>query len=727
MTVTNRKNKIWIMVFVVMIAIMMLGLVARLFYLQIAKGEYYYKKAYEQQTKDRKIEADRGTIYDATGKKKLAQSVTVNTVSIVSSDIKKENKEMVATKLAEFLGLEKEEVLKKVNKKSSREIIAKKVEQEKAKEILAWVNKEEIKGVYIDEDVKRLYPYNSLASHVIGFTGTDNQGLYGVESKYNEVLSGVPGKIVGIYDVAGRETPFKEEKYIDPKNGMDIVLTIDATIQQIVEKELKKAAIENRAKSATAIVMNPKTGEVIAMANYPDYDLNNPFEPITEDLKVKFETADSKERKKILEDMWINDAISSAYEPGSSFKIITTAAALEENLVGIDDKAKFNCTGVMKIGGWDIRCWRHPRNHGLQSLREGLQNSCNPVFMQISQMISSEVYCEYLDAFKFGKKTGIDLPGEETGVVHDPKTITAVDMATTAFGQTFSTTCLQLTAAISAVANNGVYMTPHIVKEIKSQDGKYSKKIEPVAEKQIVSEKTSKDVLSAMESTAEVGTAKAVKIQGYRVGGKTATAEQERGSNLWYAGGFVGVAPINDPEFVVTVYLYDPQGDQGHSGGLLAGPVVANILEETLRYYDIKPDYKVQDTNMDEIIVPDITGKTVKEARDILNQVTCRLELNSKASDTDVIKDQLPKAGASINKNSLVRGFTVDGDVKQTVTVPNLKGLSMTKCIETLNNLGLNIRIVGTGNAISQDPQQGTQIEKGSIVTVKFVEGNEWH
>lgn len=727
MVTTTKKTKITLIVYVSIIAVLMLGLVGKLFYLQIIKGEYYYKKAYEQQTKDRKIEADRGTIYDATGKKKLAQSISVNTVSIVSSNIKGENKEKVATKLSEILGIDKEEVLKKVNKKSSREIVAKKVNQEKAKELLKWINKEEISGVYIDDDVKRFYPYNNLASHVIGFTGTDNQGLYGIESKYNSTLSGVPGKIVGIYDVAGRETPFKEEKYINPKNGMDIVLTIDATIQQVVEKELKKAAIENNARIASAIVMNPKNGEIIAMANYPDYDLNTPFTPIRDEIKVKFEGADKKERKKLLEDMWKNNAISNAYEPGSSFKVITTAAALEENLVGLDDKGRFNCTGVMKVGGWDIRCWRHPRSHGAQSLREGLQNSCNPVFMQISQMIGSDTFCDYINAFKFGRRTGIDLPGEETGVVHDKETITAVDMATTAFGQTFSTTELQLTAAIAAVANGGKYITPHVVKEIRSADGKISKKIEPVVEKQIVSENTSKEVLSAMESTAEVGTAKAVRIQGYRVGGKTATAEQERGSKLWYSGGFVGVAPINDPEFVVTVYLYDPRGDQGHAGGLLAGPVVANILEESLRYYDIKPDYKVQDTNMDEIIVPSVTGKTVKEARDILANTTCKLELNSSASEDEIIKDQLPKAGASINKNSVVRVFTNNNDVKQTVTVPNLKGTTMSDCIKTLNGLGLNIRIEGTGNAITQDPQQGTQIEKGSIVSVKFIEGNEWH
>lgn len=727
MVKTTKKNKIILIVYVVIIACLMFVLVGKLFYLQIVKGDYYYKKAYEQQTKDRKIEADRGTIYDATGKKKLAQSVSVSTVSVVSSNIKQEEKEKVATKLSEILEIDKEEVLKKVNKKSSREIVAKKISQEKAKELLNWINKEEIKGVYIDEDVKRLYPYSTLASHVIGFTGTDNQGLYGVESKYNSVLSGVPGKIVGIYDVVGRETPFKEEKYINPKNGMDVVLTIDATIQQIVEKELKKAAIENKARIASAIVMNPKTGEIIAMANYPDYDLNTPFTPITEELKIAYENADSKARKKILEDMWKNNAISNAYEPGSSFKVITTAAALEENLVGLDDKGRFNCTGSMKVGGWDIRCWRHPRSHGSQSLREGLQNSCNPVFMQISQLISSDVFCDYIDAFKFGRKTGIDLPGEETGVVHDKNSITAVDMATTAFGQTFSTTELQLTAAISAVANNGMYMTPHVVKEIRSQDGKFSKKIEPNREKQIVSEKTAKQVLSALESTAEVGTAKAVKIQGYRVGGKTATAEQERGSKLWYSGGFVGVAPINDPEFVVTVYLYDPKGDEGHAGGILAGPVVANILEEALRYYDIKPDYKVQDTNMDEIIVPEVIGKTVKEARQILSDVGCRLELNSKATEDEIVKDQLPKEGASINKNSIVRVFTNENDVNQTVTVPNLKGKSMVECIEKLNSLGLNIRIIGKGNAVSQDPQQGTQIEKGSIITVKFVEGNEWH
>ncbi|MEG2484277.1 MAG: penicillin-binding transpeptidase domain-containing protein, partial [Clostridia bacterium] len=580
MAVTNIKSKKAISVYIVLIIIAFVLMYGRLFWLQVIKGEYYVQKAHKQQTKGRLITPERGTIYDSTGDKKLAQSTSVNILTAVPGDV--ENKEKVAKELAEFLKEDSNAILEKLNKKVGSVKLASNVNLEESKKILSWINKNQINGLSLDESVKRIYPYNSLASHVLGCTGADDQGLSGLELQYDSVLAGVAGKIIGYRDAKGGETPFKEEQYISPENGKDLVLTIDGTIQQIVEKELKKAVIENVSDNGTAIVMRPATGEVVAMATYPDFNLNEALVPNTPELKDKWPSLSIGEKNNELNSMWRNKCISDAYEPGSCFKLLTASAALEENVVELDTPGKFNCRGSVKFGKWQIKCWRHTRPHGPESLREGIQNSCNPVFIQMSQLMSKDAFCDYLEAFRIGKKTGIDLPGEAQGIVHDKKTITDIDVATTSFGQTISVTPIQLTSAISCIVNGGNYMKPYVVKEIKSADGTYSQKIEPTLIKQVVSDEVSKDMLSAMESTVLYGTAGGAKINGYRVGGKTATAEQGRGTNTWYAAGYVGVAPVNNPELVVYVYLNNPKGPQGHQGGLLCGPVVGNILSESL-------------------------------------------------------------------------------------------------------------------------------------------------
>lgn len=695
-------------------------LAIKLFYIQVIKSSHYMEKAYSQQTRDRLISPERGTIYDATGEKKLAQSTSVNVVSVVPNDIK--DKEVVATKLAEILALDKEIVLSKVNKKSSLVTIADKIEKEKADQILLWIKENSITGVKVDESTKRIYPYGSLLSQVIGFTGTDNQGLYGLEYQYDDVLKGVSGKIIGSTDGKGRETPFKEEQYISPQNGMDIVLTVDSTIQQFTEKYLEKNVTENEAKSGIAIVMKPKTGEILAMANYPDFDLNSPFTPNTDELKNSWDTMSSEEKNKALNAMWRNTCISDAYEPGSIFKIITAACALEENVVKLDAPGQFNCTGSVKIGGWDIKCWRHPRSHGSQSLRDGIMNSCNPVFMQLSQKVGIDTFSRYLEAFGLKNKTGIDLPGETAGIMHDPKSMTVVDLATTSFGQTITMTPLQLINAVCAAVNGGKLMQPYIVKEVRNEDGTYSKKTEPVTIRQVVSEETSKEMLSALETVVTDGTAKTAAVKGYRIGGKTATAEQGRGTGKWYSSGLVGVAPANDPEICVMVYLYDPQGPQGHGGAVLTGPTVGAIMDETLRYLDIKPDYTITDGNTNEKIVPDLRDKTVAEAKTILKESGLKIAMDTTLSDSDIIKDQIPKKGATVMENGTVRVYINDTATKETTTVPDVRGKTMTQTIKALNDAGLNIRISGKGYAISMDPQPKTVLDKGSIITVKFIE-----
>ena len=378
----NTKKRVLVMLILCIVG--MVVLFGRLVYIQIVKSEYYSQKAYTQQTRSKSVEAKRGTIYDTTGEKILAQSISTNIVTAVPSSVNKDKKEEIAQNLAGILQSDKDEILKKLNKKTSSVTIATKVDQEKSKAILEYINNNDITGISVDEDMLRVYPYGTLLSHVLGFVGTDNQGLAGVEAYYDSELSGNPGKIVASFDGGGRETPFTQEQYIAAENGKDIVLTIDATIQSIVEKYLSKAVEENIAEYGSIVIMRPSTGEVLAMANYPTFDPNDPFTPNTQELKDKWDDMTVTQRSEELNKMWRNKAISDTQEPGSTFKLITSVAALEENVVNIDDKT-FYCAGYVKVGTWDIKCWRYYNPHGSESLREGIMNSCNPVFMQVSQ------------------------------------------------------------------------------------------------------------------------------------------------------------------------------------------------------------------------------------------------------------------------------------------------------------------------------------------------------
>ncbi|MDD2628133.1 MAG: penicillin-binding transpeptidase domain-containing protein [Clostridia bacterium] len=474
-------------------------------------------------------------------------------------------------------------------------------------------------------------------------------------------------------------------------------------------------------------MMRPKTGEILAMANYPDFNPNEAFTPSTEELKTKWDTMGAKEKSEALSDMWRNKAISNTAEPGSTFKIVTSSAVLEEGLVELDQPGVFNCAGAMKIGGWTIRCWRHPRSHGSQSLREGIKNSCNPVFMQSAQKVGIERYCEYLEAFNLKEKTGIDLPGEVGGILHDPKNMTEVDLATTGFGQTFQITALQSLVTVAAVSNGGNIITPYVVKEIKSQDGSIISKTEPKIKKQVISSETAADILDALYTVVEDGTGKAARVRGYSVGGKTGTGEQERGANLWYLASFVGVAPINDPEVCIVFNLYNPKGPQGHQGGTICAPVVSNILDETLRYLDINPDYTLEENNIKEILVPDLTGKSYEEAEKTVKELGFILASDSKFETDDKITNQIPKLGASLVPGSTIRVYKTDDVEKITVKVPDVRDKTLEKAIAMIRSSGLNIRIIGNGNAIIQEPSAGETVQKGSIVTVKFVDTTDLH
>ncbi|MEG1705478.1 MAG: penicillin-binding transpeptidase domain-containing protein [Clostridia bacterium] len=712
----NKKNIALILMICISVIIFLFG---KLIYIQVIKADHYKEMAYDQQTREREVAAKRGTIYDSTGQKVFAQSISTSKITIIPNTVK--NKEKVGAKLAEILEISIDTVMTKLNKNTSQETIYSKLDSKKTNEILKYISDNEIEGIKVDEDTKRIYPYGELLSHTLGFVGTDNQGLAGIEAMYESELKGISGKIVGSTDGKGNETPFTNEQYVDPIDGSDLVLTIDATIQNITEKYLKKALKENIGSYATAIVIRPSTGEILAIANAPTFDLNEPFIPNTEELKQKWDTLNSKEKSDALYAMWRNKAISDTTEPGSCFKIVTASAAIEEGIVTMDAPAQFNCTGMMKIGGWPIKCWRYPRNHGSESLRQGIMNSCNPVFMQVSSRLGIEAYCKYLEAFNLYGKTGIDLPGEELGIMHDKNKMTAVDLATTSFGQTIQITALQTAVNYCAMANGGYLIKPFVVKEIRSKDGNFTKKTESQVVKQIVSKNTADSVLSALEDTVKTGTGKAAQIRGYRVAGKTATAEIGRGVGSTYMAGFAGIAPVNNPELVVVVNIMDPKGPLGHQGSTLCAPVVGSILDESLRYLDVKPEYTIADNNIQEKVVPDLTNKTYEEATKILNESGFKIASDNTLKPTDVIIDQIPKIGASLMEGLSIRVY-ITKDAKQTVAVPDIRNKSVEIAKKTLTNNGLNIRIIGNGYVLTQDPSPGTVIEKGSIVTIKCVD-----
>ena len=496
----SNKKKIRILLFVFFVIMSLL--IFRIGYIQLIQGEKLQKLAYEQQSLNRKINPKRGTIYDNSQKYILAVSSTVYTVSVNPTNIAQENKEKVAKALSDIFELDYEKVLKKVKKKSSIETIVRKVEKGKTDELRIWMENNEINtGINIDEDTKRYYPYADLASQVIGFCGSDNQGLDGVEAKFEEDLAGKPGAIERLSNATGDELGTEGENYTKAIDGNNLVLSIDMTVQSIVEKYLEEACIDNICTDGgNVVVMNPNTGDVLAMATYPGYNLNNPYIVNTEELKSAWDTLEQSEKTKQLQAMWRNKAIADTYEPGSVFKLITCSAALQEGITDTDNEGEFCCTGGIEIAGTRIKCWRYYRPHGSESLREALMNSCNPVFIGLGQKIGVQKYYNYLQKFGFLEKTGISLPGEAKGIFLNESKVGPVELATISFGQRFEVTPIQMATAVCAIANGGEAITPRIVSEIiDSQTGE--RKENPVQKKdRVISKETASKVLSMMES-----------------------------------------------------------------------------------------------------------------------------------------------------------------------------------------------------------------------------------
>ncbi len=635
-------------------------LIVRIGYIQLIQGKELSELAYEQQTLDRKINPKRGTIYDATGTNILAVSSTVETVTVNPTNIANEDKEKVATALSNIFELDYETVLKKVKKRSSIETIVKKEEKEKTDELRKWMEENNItSGINIDEDTKRYYPYNDLAAQIIGFCGSDNQGLDGIEAKYEEELKGKQGAIQKHTDAKGGEIGEEGENYISAIDGNDLVLTIDFTIQSIVEKYLEEACIDNECTDGgSVVVMNPQNGDILAMANYPSYNLNEPYEPYTDELKETWDLLEQQEKTTKLQAVWRNKAIADTYEPGSVFKLITASAAIEEGIVtDIDKEGQFGCTGGIEVAGVRIKCWRYYRPHGSESLRQGLMNSCNPVFIGLGQQLGVTKYYEYLEKFKLLQRTGIDLPGEAGSIFLAKEKAGPVELATISFGQRFEITPIQLATAVSSIANGGTSVSPRVVKQIINSQTKEVTDIPVKTNGTVISKETSEKVLSMMESVVSEGTGKNAKVAGYRIGGKTGTSEDGVNTNK-YVTSFCGVAPIDNPQVVVLVTLYNPTGEGGHQGGGVAAPVGGQIFSEILPYLEVNKTVLEGDDEevINQVEVPDITGKSIREAEEILKQSNLKIRITNETEELDkentYIKNQIPQAGIVVNEES---------------------------------------------------------------------------
>ena len=640
--------------------IILIGLMGKIAYIQLIQGGELSTLAYQQQTLDRSINPKRGTIWDSTGKNALAVSSTVETVTVNPGNISEENKEKVAKKLSELFELDYETTLKKVTKRSSIETIAKKVDKEKTDDLRKWLEENNIKeGINIDEDTKRYYPYNNLASQIIGFCGSDNQGLDGLEAKYDSELKGKQGAIQRHTDAKGGEIGDEGENYVSAVDGNDLVLTIDLTIQSIVEKYLEEACIDNECTDGgNIIVMNPQNGDILAMATYPSYNLNSPFEAYTEDLKGIWDTLQQSDKTKNLQAVWRNRAITDTYEPGSVFKLITASAALEEGLVtDIDKEGQFSCTGGIEVAGVRIKCWRYYRPHGAESLRLALMNSCNPVFIGLGQQLGVTKYYEYLEKFKLLQRTGIDLPGEAGSIFLAKEKAGPVELATISFGQRFEITPIQLVTAVSAIANGGTSVQPRVVKQIINSETKEVTDIPIKTNGTVISKETSEKVLSMMESVVSEGTGKNAKVAGYRIGGKTGTSEDGVNTNK-YVTSFLGVAPIDNPQVVVLITLYNPTGEGGHQGGGVAAPVGGQIFSEILPYLEVQQGNQDEIEQVEQVETPDIIGKSITEAEKILKEVGLELVIQNENEEIDkdssIVETQTPQAGIVINKGNKV-------------------------------------------------------------------------
>lgn len=565
---TFNRKKIMIMFLVVFFILMFL--IGRLVYLMVFCSEYYGQKAEDLHERERDIKAARGRIIDATGTV-LATNKSVCTISVIHSQI--EDEDAVVEMLVKELGLSEETVRKRVEKVSSIERVKTNVDKETGDRIRSYG----LSGVKVDEDYKRYYPYDTLASKVLGFTGSDNQGILGLEVKYDEYLEGTDGKILTLTDARGIEIENAGESRLEPVNGNDLYISLDYNIQMYCEQAAEKVYTQKDAENVSILVMNPKNGELLAMVNYPEFNLNDPF---TLNYELT-ESVSAEEEQNQLNQMWRNQCVSDTYEPGSTFKIITASAALEEGVVSLDDA--FYCPGYKIVEDRRIRCSK-TTGHGAETFVTGIMNSCNPVSMELGERLGVDNYYKYFKQFGLLSKTNVDLPGEAATIMHDKENIGPVELATISFGQSFQITPIQMVTTVSSIINGGTRVTPHFGVDVKDADGNVVHTFSYDTYENICSEDTSETMKMILEKVVSEGTGKNAKIEGFEIGGKTATSQTLPRSEHKYIASFIGFAPASDPEVIILVIVNDPQGI--YYGGTVAAPIAKEIFENILPYLD---------------------------------------------------------------------------------------------------------------------------------------------
>lgn len=714
---------------------------ASLVNIMVINGERYQSDASEQQLYDSLVTAPRGDIYDRN-MQTLATSSTAWTVYITPNGIKKlkseekaeKVKKTIATGLSEILELDYETVYGYTEKNSYYVIVKKKIEKDTADKIREFIleNKELELSQYIglDTTTKRYYPNGNLASVVLGFVGSDDQGLSGLESYYDNELTGVAGRVVAAKNAAGTDMPFSYEKVESAVKGGSLVLTLDSYVQYTADKYLEAAIEANKiAERGAAVVMNVNTGAILAMSVKGDFDPNSPFELSAED-NATLETIENEEERQstkteLLNRQWRNKAVSDTYEPGSVFKAVTAAIALEENLV--TKQSGFFCSGHATVSGQNYHCHK-VGGHGSQTLMQAISNSCNPAFITIGQLIGVKTFSKYFKAFGFTEKTGIDLPGEATSTYHSEEKMGPVELASSSFGQTFNVTPMQLICAVSATINGGYLVQPHIVEKILDENGKVKKTVSTTAKRQVISESTSAAMRELLNYVSENG-AKNSLVSGYDIGAKTGTSQKvskilQTGDKSLYIGSCITVAPIDDPEIAVFVMLDEPKGDQ-YYGGIISAPVNSKIMADILPYLGYEPSYTDEELSELSVSVPDTVGSEIAEAKSKIT--SAKLEYKVVGNGESVVR-QLPEAGNRISSGGVVILYTEEDGATSQVTVPDFTGLKATEANTAAANAGVNIEFSGnTGGSLTaykQSINAGTSVDAGTVVTVYFSDNN---
>ncbi|KPU44042.1 stage V sporulation protein D [Oxobacter pfennigii] len=711
---TNLTFKKRVIFLFIMISLLIFLLIGRVGYIQLVKGAELQKLAVEQWTNDVKIDAKRGKIFDRNGNE-LAISANCERVDAYMKDIIKSQiedpdiKAKIASELAKILGDKEEDILKKLNmtlsngKPMNSVNIKRRIEKSQADEI----RKLKLPGIIVSEDSKRYYPNGSFLSNVLGFTNVDGVGQEGIELKYDSELRGTPGRSIMEADLVRRELPYNISKYIEPVAGNDITLTIDENIQFYVEKAIEDALLVNKAKAVTAIVMDPTNGEVLAMANKPDFNPNTP-----RDMSGHTDFQDVIKS-------WSNRSVTYTYEPGSIFKVITAAAALSEGVVS--DKDRFTCTGSMIVGDRRIKCWR-TKGHGTQDFAQILQNSCNIGFMTLGERLGKEKMYKYIEAFGFGTPTNIDVTFEEGGYKRPVSKMGPVELANLSFGQGITVTPIQMATVFSIIANDGKMMEPHLVKKIQSvdKDGNIieKKETQPKMVRQVISPEVAKQLRGYLEKVISVGGGKKAYVEGYSIAGKTGTAQKAEGGRYAsgkYVASFVGMAPADNPKYVVYVSIDEPD-PSNYYAGQIAAPLAGQIFKDIFVNANMKPDNSLKPVI--EVVIPNVIGLPVREA--VNNLKNSGFEVEVKDKGTTVI-DMNPLAGISVVSGSKVILYTGNGqNYNNKVIVPNLNGMSPKEASEVLSSLDLKLKAIGDGYVTEQEPQVGEEVTTGSTIDAYF-------